>query len=81
VKSGPHRHDTSFRINQPEAIALIVAGGGYWLRSRSLDLNAEEKVVRSMKESDFYGSCAVCDWRKLRFACCLSDALHSYRFA
>ncbi len=32
---------------------LIVAGGVYWLLSRSLDLRAEEKIIRSMKESDF----------------------------
>jgi nucleobase:cation symporter-1, NCS1 family len=34
-------------------VGLIVAGGVYWLLSRSLDLQAEEKVIRSMKESDF----------------------------
>jgi nucleobase:cation symporter-1, NCS1 family len=34
-------------------VGLIVAGGVYWLLSRSLDLNAEEKIIRSMKESDF----------------------------
>ena len=34
-------------------VGLIVAGGVYWLLSRSLDLQAEEKVIRSMKESEF----------------------------
>ncbi|MEW6345323.1 MAG: cytosine permease [Paraburkholderia sp.] len=34
-------------------VGLIVAGGVYWLLSRSLDLRAEEKIIRSMKESDF----------------------------
>jgi len=34
-------------------IGLIVSGGVYWLLSRSLDLRAEEKIIRSMKESDF----------------------------
>jgi NCS1 family nucleobase:cation symporter-1 len=34
-------------------VGLIVSGGVYWLLSRSLDLRAEEKIIRSMKESDF----------------------------
>ena len=34
-------------------VGLIVSGGVYWLLSRSLDLQAEEKIIRSMKESDF----------------------------
>jgi NCS1 family nucleobase:cation symporter-1 len=34
-------------------VGLIVSGGVYGLLSRSLDLQAEEKIIRSMKESDF----------------------------
>ncbi|MGF7130923.1 NCS1 family nucleobase:cation symporter-1 [Paraburkholderia sp. EB58] len=34
-------------------VGLIVSGGVYGLLSRSLDLQAEEKIIRSMKEGDF----------------------------
>ncbi|HEY1997763.1 purine-cytosine permease family protein [Paraburkholderia sp.] len=34
-------------------VGLIVSGGVYWLLSRSLDLHAEEKLIRNMKEGDF----------------------------
>ncbi len=34
-------------------VGLIVSGGVYWLLSRSLDLAAEERVIRGIRESDF----------------------------
>jgi NCS1 family nucleobase:cation symporter-1 len=34
-------------------VGLIVSGGVYWMLSRSLDLKAEEKIIRTMKETDF----------------------------